>query len=451
MPAACFGSLEKQFNAILASPEELMKSFTSLEIINTLNRILDIEQRISGMDYLKRLVGNIAQTFEAKYVFVGHAVKPENDYVQTDVVWAGNDYSDNFTYRLKDTPCENVFSGKRVCIYPNRVAGKFPKDELLVEMGVESYIGSPMLTSEGELSGLLVLLDDKPIEGVDFFTAIVDFLASRVAAELEKYYIEDKLKQQVEEKTKEIERANLELKAVNRELEAFAYSVTHDLRAPLRHIDGFIELLQNRAGKVLDQQNRHYMGNISEAARKMDRLIDALLTFSRMGRHDISFQQVDLDNLVRDIIGELDPDTTGREIEWCLGNLPAVEGDPAMLRIVMVNLIGNALKFTRPRQQARIEIGSLPGQNSDAVIFVRDNGVGFDMAYMDKLFGVFQRLHRSDQFEGTGIGLANVRRIIARHGGSTWATGDLNQGATFFFSLPETFHEWTSGDIDNVN
>ncbi len=228
-----------------------------------------------------------------------------------------------------------------------------------------------------------------------------------------------------------------QLEAANKELEAFSYSVSHDLRAPLRHINGFLELLQKKAGNALDEQSRHYMGIISDAAIKMGRLIDELLSFSRMGRHTLSFQRVALDQLVRDILREFKPDTAGRAIVWRIGDLPAVNGDTSMLRIVLVNLIANALKFTRPRQQTIIEIGSQPGKHSEAEIFVRDNGVGFDMTYADKLFGVFQRLHHSDEFEGTGIGLASVRRIIARHGGRTWAEGEINQGAVFYFSLPQ--------------
>ncbi|MGD9369108.1 MAG: ATP-binding protein [Desulfobacteraceae bacterium] len=229
------------------------------------------------------------------------------------------------------------------------------------------------------------------------------------------------------------------LEAANKDLEAFAYSVSHDLRAPLRHIDGFLELLQKKAGTALDGQNRHYMEIISDSAKKMGLLIDDLLSFSRMGRQAMTFKQVDLRPLVHDVIRELEPDAAGRTIDWCIGDLPEVEGDAAMLRMVLANLIANALKFTRPRQQARIEIGSLSGRDSDTVIFVRDNGVGFDMTYADKLFGVFQRLHRADEFEGIGIGLANVRRIIARHGGRTWAEGQINQGAVFYFSLPRSF------------
>ncbi|MEW6665064.1 MAG: ATP-binding protein [Thermodesulfobacteriota bacterium] len=229
-----------------------------------------------------------------------------------------------------------------------------------------------------------------------------------------------------------------ELAASNRELEAFAYSVSHDLRAPLRHIDGFLELLRKKAGTALDEQGRHYMEAISDAARKMGLLIDDLLSFSRTGRQAISLKQVDLGSLVRDVIREFEPDAAGRHIEWRISDMPAVNGDAAMLRMVLMNLIANALKFTRPRQEPRIEIGTLPGQDFETVIYVRDNGVGFNPQYADRLFGVFQRLHRSEEFEGTGIGLANVRQIITRHGGRTWAEGKVDQGATFFFSLPQT-------------
>ena len=228
------------------------------------------------------------------------------------------------------------------------------------------------------------------------------------------------------------------LEATNKELDAFAYSVSHDLRAPLRHIDGFMELLKKKVGTALDEQSRHYMDTISDAARKMGQLIDDLLSFSRMGRHAMSFRPVVLGSLVRDVVRELAPDAAGRTIDWRIGDLPEVTGDAAMLRIVLSNLIANALKFTRSRQEARVEIGSLPGQTAEAVIFVRDNGVGFDMTYGNKLFGVFQRLHRADEFEGTGIGLANVRRIVTRHGGRTWAEGKPEQGATFYFALPQT-------------
>jgi PAS domain S-box-containing protein len=227
------------------------------------------------------------------------------------------------------------------------------------------------------------------------------------------------------------------LETANKELEAFTYSVSHDLRAPLRHIDGFIGLLKKSVVGALDEQGRHHMEAISEAAQKMGTLIDDLLTFSRMGRRSVSLSVVNLTALVNEVIRELAPDTDGRDILWRVDDLPEVKGDAAMLRPVLTNLIANAVKFTRTREKARIEIGSLPAQDTESVIFVRDNGVGFEMAYADKLFGVFQRLHRAEEFEGTGIGLATVHRIIARLGGRTWAEGEPDQGATFFFSLPQ--------------
>jgi PAS domain S-box-containing protein len=239
-----------------------------------------------------------------------------------------------------------------------------------------------------------------------------------------------------------------QLEAANKELEAFAYSVSHDLRAPLRHIDGFVALLKKRA-TVLDEQSLRYMSTISEAARRMGTLIDDLLSFSRMGRLEMATTQVDLGALVADVIRELEPETQGRDVEWRVGALPVVTGDRAMLRIVLVNLLSNALKFSKPRARTKIEIGHLTDQTAPeqmSVVSVRDNGVGFDMKYVHKLFSVFERLHAVDEFEGTGIGLANVRRVIDRHGGRTWAEGQLDVGATFYFSLPSQ-EGHTTGEV----
>jgi light-regulated signal transduction histidine kinase (bacteriophytochrome) len=226
------------------------------------------------------------------------------------------------------------------------------------------------------------------------------------------------------------------VQARTEELEAFSYSVSHDLRAPLRHIAGFATMLAKSAAPRLTPTDMRYVQTIVEAAARMGRLVDDLLSFSRMGRAEMQRRRVDLNELVDEVIAEEARDEGARPIEWRRQPLPQVPGDRAMLHVAFSNLISNAVKYTAPRSHAVIEIGTAPGSADEAVIFVRDNGVGFDMNYADKLFGVFQRLHRPDQFEGTGIGLANVRRVVQRHGGRTWGEAELDRGATFYIALP---------------
>jgi PAS domain S-box-containing protein len=227
-----------------------------------------------------------------------------------------------------------------------------------------------------------------------------------------------------------------ELEAINKELEAFAYSVSHDLRAPLRHMVGFTELLHKKESSVLDDKSRRYMAIILESAKRMGNLIDDLLAFSRIGRVETRKSLVSLEQLLKEALNEVRQDTDGRNIVWKIGTLPDFYGDRSMLKLVLVNLLSNAVKFTRTRAQAEIEIGCSEGGNGEVVVFVRDNGVGFDMRYINKLFGVFQRLHSPQSFEGTGIGLATVQRILHRHGGKIWAEGLVDSGATFYFSAP---------------
>jgi PAS domain S-box-containing protein len=265
---------------------------------------------------------------------------------------------------------------------------------------------------------------DKRLQGV--------FAAARDMTELKRF--EHALQQN------EIQRASdaahaAELAVVNQELEAFSYSASHDLRAPLRHIHGYVDLLQREAGGQLSEKAAHYLRRISAASAEMGQLIDDLLVFSRVSRSEIRRTEVSLDRLVHDVIRALEMAIKDRHLTWQIAALPSVMGDASLLKQVFTNLIDNAVKYSRPRDPATIEIGSAGEEDGRVVLFVRDNGVGFDMEYAHKLFGVFQRLHRPDQFEGTGIGLAIVRRIVSRHGGRAWAEGAINEGATVYFTL----------------
>ena len=236
----------------------------------------------------------------------------------------------------------------------------------------------------------------------------------------------------------ELRKRAAELESINKELEAFAYSISHDLRAPLRHMAGFTELLRKNAGSVLNEKSQRYVTMIMESAQRMGNLIDDLLAFSRIGRTETHKTLVSLEQLVQEALTEVRQETEGRKIVWRVGTLPVWYGDRSMLRLALVNLISNAVKFTGTREQAEIEIGYTNQKDNQLVVFVRDNGVGFDMKYVNKLFGVFQRLHPSEAFEGTGIGLATVQRIVHRHGGSVWADGLVDRGATFYFSLSKS-------------
>jgi signal transduction histidine kinase len=271
----------------------------------------------------------------------------------------------------------------------------------------------PMRDPQGQIVGLVGLSRD---------------ITERKQAVEEIKRLNATLEQRVQERTAELTDAYAQL-------ESFSYSVSHDLRAPLRHIIGFMDLLKKALPPGLDAQATDSLDAIGAASARMAALIEDLLTFSRIGRAEMHRDRVDLQQLLQDVLRELEPDLAGRAIAWKIGALPEVAGDAAMLRQVLVNLLDNALKFTRLRAQADIEVGCCLEPDT-CIVYVRDNGVGFDPAYADKLFGVFQRLHPQAQFKGTGVGLANVRRIIQRHGGRTWAESTAGQGATFYFTLP---------------
>lgn len=267
------------------------------------------------------------------------------------------------------------------------------------------------------------------LRGRRMLFSLVRDITRRKLAEDQIRKLNSELEQRVRDRTAQLELAN-------KELEAFAFSVSHDLRAPLRAIDGFSRAVREDYGDKLDEQGKHFLEMLSDNATRMNKLIDDILSFSRMGRRDIPGMRLDLAELAQEVIAELRSTVPDRTIRFTVGALPQTRGDRVMIRQALVNLLSNAVKFTRPRSEPVIEVGRSTGRDEN-IYYVKDNGVGFDMRYADKLFGVFQRLHAQDEFDGTGIGLSIVKRIVQRHGGRVWAQAQVGAGATIFFTLPE--------------
>jgi light-regulated signal transduction histidine kinase (bacteriophytochrome) len=262
----------------------------------------------------------------------------------------------------------------------------------------------------------------------------ISFALDNMVHERNRLAVKNELQQLNEHLERRVAERTCQLEATNQELESFSYSVSHDLRTPLRAIDGFSRILADNYVESLDDKGKDYLGRILRASKRMGILIDDLLRLSQVSRAEIAKAKVGLSVMAQAVAGELHSADPSRKIEWVIQEGGWVEGDPRLLRIVLENLLGNAWKFTAKQPSARIEFG-YAGQDGETVVFIKDNGAGFDMAYHNKLFGAFQRLHSADDFEGTGIGLATVQRIIQRHGGRIWAEGQVGAGATFYFAL----------------
>jgi len=310
-----------------------------------------------------------------------------------------------------------------------------PSHRQLQSEGLRSVLSVPLLV-EGGVIGEIVLASQTPAAFDAEHRDIAQEVAAPIAIAIQHARLREEMAQQKSELERRVAERSAAVRATTAELETVLYSVSHDLRAPLRHLLGFSRLLLEESGPELAPSALHYAGRIQEAAERMTTLVDDLINLSRIGRQDLLRRNVDLTALVEDVVGQLGAVSNGRSIDWQIEELPRVEGDANLIKVALSHLLANAVKFTRTRDQAVIRIRPIDAEGQPGIA-IEDNGVGFKMAYAGKLFGMFQRLHRADEFEGNGAGLAVVQRIVHKHGGRIWADAEPDRGATFYLTLGE--------------
>lgn len=403
---------------------------------DAIHLIVSVVSGKTGSEFFQLLTRSLAELFATRYCFVGVLEHPESRQVKTIAVYAKGEPAPNMAYDLKGTPCAMVM-GQTTCIYPQDVQSLFPDDHLLVEMDADGYLGTPLFDSEGNPLGIIVLIDNRPLHDIDKMKAIMEIVAARAAAEIERNKADELLQQQRRRLQEMVDERTAELQNANRELEAFSYSVSHDLRAPLRSIDGFSHALLDDCADQLDEQGRDYLNRIRSNAQRMSMLIDDLLQLSRVTRQTLNKKQIDLSDLVEETLKKYQEQDASRQVKIQIAPDITVNADPDLLTIVIDNLVSNAWKYTSKIQHPEIAFGK-QHQDGKTIYYLRDNGTGFDMKYSEKIFQAFQRLHADNEYEGSGIGLATVARIINRHGGRIWAEAQLNVGTTIYFRLPES-------------
>ncbi len=392
----------------------------------------------SGDAFFMRLAQGVATLFDARKAFLCRLLPGSPATAENLAVWCqgGLKSGGGKICRLQDSPCGQTIRHGGVFVIEAHLGDRLGEDCCgpIVTAHAESFIGTPLLDGEGRAIGIMGIIDDKSVEDSESLLPVLEMFAARAAAELERQAAEEAIRHQRDLLEREVQQRTAELRASNEELETFAYSVSHDLRAPLRAIDGFSLALLEDYGEGLDETATHYLQRVRAATQRMGTLIDDMLQLSQVTRGEFSCQPVDLSALAHGIIQQLREASPAREIRVSVAPDLVAEGDRPLLGVLLANLLGNAWKYTGKEEQPQIEFGSLR-QGGRRIFFVRDNGAGFNMQYLDKIFVAFQRLHPSREFEGTGIGLATVQRIINRHGGRIWAEAEEGKGATFYFTL----------------
>ena len=386
----------------------------------------------TGAEFFRSLVLALGADLPANMVFIGEVVG-SGDAVRTIACCMDGALAENFEYALRGSPCILTLERRGTVIHPQGVAELFPQDTGLARHGITGYAGTSLFDASGKAIGILVALTRAPIERKEFVVSMLEIFAARGAAEIARARADATVRELNVSLERRVRERTMELETANRDLDGFGYSVSHDLRAPLGALNGFAHLLRTREARQLSADGVHLLRQIETNAARMTNLVEGLLEFSRLGRKPVTRIAVPMASLVSEVVEELGAAAAGRRVDFRVGAIAGAYGDPVLLRQVWRNLIGNAVKYSRGRDPAVIEIGSDPATGE---YFVRDNGAGFDMRYAERLFGVFERLHSESEFEGTGIGLAIVQRVVNRHGGAVRGEGYPERGATFRFTLP---------------
>jgi two-component system sensor kinase len=395
-----------------------------------------VHQSINLQDVLENAVDTMSRNIDGMDIIGILMVEGEEA-----VLKAHRGYPDWFLKRVGRIPYPKGFTWKTIIEGKPRYIADTDQDTDIGpagrEVGTKSYVSIP-IHYEDKAVGVINVNSFKKNSFNEEELTLLGIVAQQIEVAISNAKQAEALRQseqEIRKLNKELEERLIELTTVNKELEAFSYSVSHDLRAPLRAISGFSHILFKDYSDKLDDEGRRILNIIQRNTQNMGQLIDDLLSFSRLGRQDIKLSNLNIAGVATAVFKELEANTPQRTLQLNINTVAPAYGDRAMIQQVFINLLSNAIKFTSTRHSPVIEIGGWV-EGKENIYYVRDNGVGFDMQYVNKLFGVFQRLHRQDEFEGTGVGLALVQRIIHRHGGRVWAEGKVNEGATFYFTLP---------------